>query len=373
MLFIFDIICNFWFNECVPKDLKRTVLRPFLKNKEKSANDPSNYRPISLLNTLMKIYEALISKRLVSYLEQKRILSPFQAAYRKHRSTADHILTLHEIFLEYRFNKVGPRGGRSKKRLFLCFLDLKKAFDTVCRKLLFAKIFDAGVRGKMFRVIKNLFTCNPAEVLIDGFLSHQFFIRRGVLQGSKLGPILFNIFINDLLDRLNRSNLGVKLGDISIAALGFADDIVLISDSPTKAQRLLDICESWAIENRMSYNTSKSCVMILNGPSTDVTLKLSNDILKIVQSYKYLGVTITAKRITNLFKTHFSLMLEKASTRAATIRRHGFHKDGLRLATAVRLYKLLVRPILEYCAQTLTYTRYGQQASQILQQVSQRN
>ena len=68
-------------------------------------------------NTLMKIYDARISKSLVSYLEQKSILSPFQAAYRKHRSTADHILILHEIFLEYRFNKIGPRGVRSKKRL----------------------------------------------------------------------------------------------------------------------------------------------------------------------------------------------------------------------------------------------------------------
>ena len=128
-------------------------------------------------------------------------------------------------------------------------------------------------------------------------------------------------------------------------------------------QELLDICESWANENRMSFNTSKSCVLVLNGPSTDVTLKLSNDKPQIVQSYKYLGVTITAKRITNLFKTHFSLMLEKTSTRAARIRGYGFHIDGLRLSTAVRLYKLLVRPILEYCAQILTYARYYQQAS----------
>ena len=103
--------------------------------------------------------------------------------------------------------------------------------------------------------------------------------------------------------------------------------------------------------------------MVLNGPSTDVTLKLANDKLKIVQSYNYLGVTITAKRTTNLFKTYLSLILEKQSTRASTVLRHGFHKDGLRLATAVRLYMLLVIPTLEYCTQTLTYTRYCQQAS----------
>ena len=198
---------------------------------------------------------------------------------------------------------------------------------------------------------------------MDGFLSPQFLINRGVLQGSKLGPILFNIFINDLLESLNSSNLGVKLGDNHVAALGFADDLVLITDCPKKAQSLLDICQSWATDNRMSFKTSKCKVMVLNGPSTNISLKLYNDNLEIVHSYKYLGVTLSAKYITNFFKTHFSLVLEKARTRVATIRRYGFHKDGLRLASAVRLYKLFVRPILEYCAQTLTYRRYSQQAS----------
>ena len=126
LLFIFKIFSDFWFNENVPHDLKRTILRPFIKDQEKSAQDPSNYRPISLINILMKIYEALIHKRLATYLEKNGIFSDFQAACRPNRSSADHILTLHEIFLEYRYSKFGPRGGRSKKRLFLCFLDLKR-------------------------------------------------------------------------------------------------------------------------------------------------------------------------------------------------------------------------------------------------------
>ena len=354
--FIFKILSDFWFNECVPQDLKRTVLRPFLKNQGKSACDPSNYRPISLLNTLMKMYEALICKRLMSYLEKNKILSPFQAAFRRHRSTADHILTLHEIFLEYRYNKTGPRGGRNKKRHFFIFLDLKKAFDSVSRSLLFSKLFKAGVRGKMFRVIKNLFSSNLAQVLIDGFLSPTFVINRGVLQGSKLGPTLFNLFINDLLDSLNNSYLGVTIGDIQTSALGFADDIVLVTDCPIKAQGLLNICQAWAITNNMTFNTSDSSkcgVMVLNGPVGDVVLKLNNEILKIVERYKYLGITLESKRVTNLFKTHFSLMLEKARTRVTTISRLGF-RDGLRLRTSIKLYKILLRPILEYCAQVLT-------------------
>ena len=122
----------------------------------------------------------MISRRLDKYLEENKILSPFQAAYRRRISTADPILTLHEIFLEYRYHKIGPRGGRSKKRLVLCFLDLKKAFDTVPHHVLFSLIFKAGIRGKMLRVIKNLFSSNPANVLVDGFLSPDFQINRGV-------------------------------------------------------------------------------------------------------------------------------------------------------------------------------------------------
>ena len=93
--------------------------------------------------------------------------------------------------------------------------------------------------------------------------------------------------------------------------------------------------------------------MVLNGPAGDVVLKLNNVILKIVERYKYLGVTLASKRVTNLFKTHFSLMLEKARTRVTTISRLGF-RDGLRLRTSIKLYKILVRPILEYCAQVHT-------------------
>lgn len=108
---IYGILTEFWFNEWVPPDFKRTILRPFLKDNDKDSSDPSNYRPVSLLNTLMKVYEAIICKRLVDYLESNNKLSVTQAAYRKGRSTCDHILVIHELFLEYRYNKVGPRGG----------------------------------------------------------------------------------------------------------------------------------------------------------------------------------------------------------------------------------------------------------------------
>ena len=308
----------------------------------------------------MKIYEGILTRRITKFFDRDNILSPYQAAYRKSRSVFDHILVLHEIFLEYRFFKIGPRGGTLKKPLYICFLDLKKAFDTVNRNLLFQKLCAAGIRGKILRVIENLFYNNPANVLIDGFLSPEFIINRGVLQGSKLGPILFNLFINDLLEELNRSNLGAFIGPLHFAALGFANDIVLISDSPPKLQQLLDICSAWAARNKMTFKTSKCKVLILNNTHKYVKFTLDKEPLKIVSKYKYLGVVITSKYVTNLFKDHFDYILKKAKIRAAAIRGFGFSKNGFRVKSSVRLYKLLVRPILEFCAQSLSYALYSQ-------------
>lgn len=361
--YIFKILSDFWFNECVPHDFKRTILRPFLKKTDEPSWDPSNYRPISLLNTLMKIYEGIICRRLVNFLNINGFFSPTQAAYRKGRSTADHIFVLHELFLEYRYNTLGPRGGRVRKSLFFCFLDFKKAFDTVPRHILFTKLNNAGIRGKMLRVIMDLFSSNRANVLIDDYLSPEFFINRGVLQGSKLGPILFNVFINDLLNELDEAGLGAEIGPIRIPTLGFADDIVLISDCPKKLQALIDICQSWASRNGMAFNVSKCKVMVFNNPPKGVTFTLNNTKLKIVDSYKYLGAILSSKYITNLFRKHYADIAERATIKAAIISRHGFHEDGLRLHTAVRLYKLVIRPVLEYSAQTLTYGRYSQSSS----------
>ena len=271
--YIYKILSDFWFNEHVPRDFKRTILRPFLKDKDKSCYDPSNYRPISLLNTLMKVYEGIICKRLNNFLGKSNVLSPNQAAYRSNKSASDHILTLHELFLEYRFNKVGPRGGAYRRPLYFCFLDLRKAFDTVPRDILFKKLYNIGVHGKFLRVIQNLFSSNPANVLVGGALFHEFIINRGVLKGSKLGPVLFNIFINDLLREIDSTNLGAKIGPIHIPGLGFADDIVLVSDSPKKLQQLLNICCRWAQQNDMNFNTSKCKVMIFNGSPKDATFK----------------------------------------------------------------------------------------------------
>ena len=184
---LFNLIEVFWKFEKIPVDLKRVILRPFLKNIDKDEHDPKNYRTISLLNSFFKLYVAIIHGRLMKKLENEFLLSSVQAAYRPRKSTSDHILVLQELFLEYRFNKVGKRGGCNKKPLYLCFTDLEKAFDKVWRSRMLTKLYNIGVTGKMLRVIKDMYTGNLANVLVDNCLTADFGLNSGFYKVANLG------------------------------------------------------------------------------------------------------------------------------------------------------------------------------------------
>ena len=131
-----------------------------------------------------------------------------------------------------------------------------------------------------------MYAGNLANVLVDNCLTADFELNSGVLQGSKLGPILFLIYINDLLINLQKSDLAAKIGDILISCLGFADDIVLVSESPENLQMLINKCESWAQENKMIFNTSRCKVMVFNRYSSTLHFTIYNEELTIVNNYK---------------------------------------------------------------------------------------
>ena len=356
--FLQKMINKLWDAEKVPEGLKEIVIRPFLKKTDKDPAEPSNYRPVALLNVLTKLYEHIIVARLTAYLERNNLLSSLQAVYRKGRSTADHIFTIQEIFYYYRYKK-GKHGKTGEKQpLYFAFIDLTKAFDTVSRYKLFKKLRLLGVQGKMYRVIIDLYTNNKAQIKIGEYTSESLRIKSGLIQGSKLGPILFNIFINDLLKELEDSQLGVVMPNILVTALGYADDIVLIADHPSKLQKQINICERWSRRNGMRFNTEKCKVLPLNVGMKGPSLTISGKSIEKVKSMTYLGITLSRSRLTTLYGKHVTKVLEKAEARANVIRHMGFQRDGLRPETSIKMYKTLVRPILEYATQVLSYRHY---------------
>ena len=158
----------------------------------KPLNSPASFRPIFLTSYISKLFERIILSRLLFFLESNCILSPRQAGFRSGRSILDQILFLSQSILDG-FNK--PRPG---SRTILSTIDFSKAFDSVWHPAVFHKLILAGLPPCFARWTQSFLSDMRACVVCQNHKSRSFRIRRDVLQGSVLGPVLFSLFINDL-------------------------------------------------------------------------------------------------------------------------------------------------------------------------------
>ena len=297
-----------------------------------------------------------------------------QHGFRKGRGTRDPLFLLTEIIEEHR-RPCPPSVHKSRKSthkkkpgkrrpVFLAFLDIKKAFDRVSRPWLWKKLHSIGIQGKMFRTIHNMFQGMRGRVRVDNTCSGEFPIETGVIQGSTLGTALFNVFLNDLIKEVSTTCDGIQLANGSrIRLICFADDIVLVSDSQQDLQQMLDICYDYACKHRFVFSPKKSKVLIIHRkPKKHAGLHwtLGSEKLEIVKTYKYLGVnmgqTVGLGSRESPFKEYHLRILASAKVRLGMVKHLGLSKDGLRPLTAIRLYKTLVRPILEYAAAVIMRT-----------------
>ena len=337
---------------------------PFLKNPDKNKLDPSNYRPIALLSNFLKLYQSVLDARLSRFLETRGLLGDEQYGFRPDRSLLDAHYILSDVIRTAKHRR-GPRGGKKAQPIYCAFLDLRKAFDRVPRAYLWRKLHQLGIRGKVLRVIIDQYTDIHGYVKVGDFLSRKFKINLGVIQGSKLGPLLFNCFINDLLPQLNQAT-GVALssGDC-VRAILYADDICLLASTPENLQTLLHICENWAEVNQMKFAPEKSKILIIHQNSLTKTnrtpsLFLNSQKLEIVSFFTYLGIEISfrgniSSTCSRPNKEFILKTLKKFRKRVGLISLLGTHMDNLRPITAIRLYKSLARPILEFGAQIILY------------------
>ena len=233
-------------NGIYPNSLKMAKVIPILKK-----GDPTlvnNYRPISILSPINKIFEKIIYSRLTSFIEKHQILYKYQYGFRKNHST-EHALI--ELVDQIRLNM--------DKKLMTCgiFIDLSKAFDTVNHEILLAKLENYGIRGKSLDLLKSYLSDRKQYVHIEKSKSQTRSISCGVPQGSVLGPLLFLIFINDL-------SACCPLGKVRI----FADDTSIffhsdsIEDIISTAKNIMSQLTSWFSANKLTLNADKSSFTI---------------------------------------------------------------------------------------------------------------
>ena len=196
------------------------------------------------------------------------IEDPFQDGFKHGTRATDNAFLLNSLI---------DITTAEKRPLYICYIDFKSAFDKVIRSALMYKLFVKGVRGKYFKVIQDMFDNSKSRVKYNSLLSDIFENLYGVLQGEIISPTLFNFFLDDLSEYLDKSK-GIKVGTITVCHLLFADDLILASETPSGLQKLINGLEEFCKHWHMEVNLSKTSISIFNkknSRSTNKTMSLN--------------------------------------------------------------------------------------------------
>ena len=237
-------------HQYLPDIIMKVIIIPLLKSKLKDPSSSDNYRPIAIATSFSKIIESLIHKRIDGFLST----ADNQFGFRKHHSTDLCIFVLKDV-VNYYLSLNTP--------VFMCFLDIKKAFDRVNHFNLFKKLLDRGVPPYIVKLLCFWYRHQLFQVKWGQCLSQPFAVTNGIRQGGLLSPYLFNIYVDGLSLHLNETSVGCHVADRCINHLSYADDMVLMAPSVRSLQRLLDVCSAFAMDNDIIYNTKKSVCMIM--------------------------------------------------------------------------------------------------------------
>ena len=320
--------------ECVPLEWAQGMIVPIPKNSDTSKME--NFRGITLLSVVGKMFVSILNRRLTRWLSEQKVLVDEQAGFREGYGTADQVFILSELI---------QRQRRKKKKWILAFLDIKRAYDVVWRDLLWEEMWKVGIRGKMWRVLQNLYQGTESCVAVDGKQTPWMKSEVGLRQGCVMSPTIFSIFINRLAEDLKQTGKGVKWNDRRFNLLLFADDIVLIAQDEGDMQRMLDMAYECSQSMRFQFNAQKCKVMRSGKECTKWTM--GGEVIQEVQSFTYLGVEF-GRRVG--WKEMKKKVLEKATKRMCKIEmlRRVY---GLSMTRTMQIWRTIGRPVLEYGAE----------------------
>ena len=223
-------------------------------HKNGSKTDPSDYRGITLLSSLGKLFTALVYNRIENEIKSKDIFSPSQGDFSKSYRTIDIIFTL--------FSLIRSKG----KYLYNCFVHFRKPYDSICWKCLLRRLKEKGLIGKIFDIFKSMHRSPKVSLIRQDKIRLTFLTSIGLKQGDVLSTILFNININDLPKRLlEDSRSSDTIYDVPYPDdVPFADDLAIFSLSKGDLQKRISILKQYSNEWGLELNLSKTKVVIFN-------------------------------------------------------------------------------------------------------------
>ena len=328
-------------NSHYPREWKVGIIVNLFKSG--NSYDPNNYRGLTINSCLGKLFNTILNNRLVKFLDSGNIICDNQIGFKKKARTSDHIFIVNTIF---------KKVCKSNQKLYLCFVDFQKAYDSVWRDALMLKLLRSGIKGKFFDIVRQMYKDCSSCIRSEGILSDKFDCITGVRQGDVLSPNLFNIYINDLPDIFSNCVDSPKLHDKFIHCLLYADDLILMSLSAQGLQNKLDklniYCKAWGLD----INVKKTKVMIMTKSKLDVKLitekmKIGDKILEWVNSYKYLGIEIHADGDFNSTTKNLCVRGWKATFKIKSACKNIDVNPELKL----RFFDSLVKPIISYSSE----------------------
>ena len=364
-------ISEVWRQECVPQQWKDANIVTIYKNKgDKSVC--SNSRGISLLATAGKVLAKVMLRRLISTISE-RVTPESQCGFRKDRGTVDMIFVTRQLQEKCR---------EQHKDLFIAFVDLSKAFDTVNRDVLWQVLKRFGCPPKFLNILAQFHSGMMARVVVGRHSSEPFGVETGVRQGCVLAPVLFNIFlvcVTTLLRRRMEKQAGVtidfrldgnlfnirrlqattKMTSETIIELQYADDCALVAHTPEALQNILSAAVNAYTRMGLTINTQKTEVLCQSSadlPPNPITLTAAGQQLLTVPTFKYLGSIVSD---TCSLDDEIQNRLKQASASFGRLRRRVFENSNLRLHTKMLVYRAVCITTLLYGCEALTiYSRH---------------
>ena len=307
-----------------------------------SASKLDDHRGIAVGSALAKLYSIILLRRLNKWAEENGMRAKGQAGFRNGRGTIDNAFVLNHLVEKYRIQK---------KPLYAAFIDFRKAYDSIDRSRLWDCLRGMGIHGRILDSLIEMYKEVTMAVRVKGELGPEFQANMGVKQGDPLSPLLFGLFI-DRIEKVYANILpevGIQMGCMLVQVLLYADDLVLLAESPAQLQSMLDLLQNFCACNSLTVNVKKSEVVVFNKQhhkpeEGEVHFVYMGQPLVVSPHFIYLGFDFDSKGLGSCIDRN----RRKGDAARFALSRRCYQLGINNVSLKLHLYDALVKPVINY-------------------------